>query len=158
MRRWLMVLAVLLIPASFIGAGIASPAFAANAGVSCGKLTGSTTSTTVTISKCNDKLNTGGSGSFPTSTVLSGSGKITWNGTGTTKVDNITFGEASSQNCATGSTEEAVSGDVAGGSGAAPKSIHKGWVLNGDVCLNGTTGAITLAPDTKLTIAPASSS
>ena len=42
-----------------------------------------------TLSGCSDKANTGGSGTFPPSSVEEASGTITWNQTGTTDLDNF---------------------------------------------------------------------
>jgi hypothetical protein len=151
MRRLALLFALLTVPISSLCVALAGPAAAA-AGVttSCSKLTGSLTAPKVTLSKCNDTANTGGRGTIPTSSIEAGAGTITWNGTGKTKVDDITIAATSTNACPKGSTEEEVTGNVTGGTGAAVTSIKKGYSLQAFVCANSSTASISLAPGTKV--------
>jgi hypothetical protein len=118
--------------------------------VKCKVLSGSLTGTD-TISKCGDKKNTGGAGTFPNSAILSGSGTITWTGTGTTTVGSVTLTSITSGTCPTGDTEDEVTGDITGGTGAAAKSILTGWTITAYACVS-SAGTLSLAPGTKLLI------
>ncbi|MFZ0665802.1 MAG: hypothetical protein WAM97_08595 [Acidimicrobiales bacterium] len=151
MRKFLLVGAFMVLPVSAMGvvaaAGTAFAAKPAGTSVKCKNITGTITGN-VSVTKCNDKANTGGSGSAPASSLISGSGKITWNGTGTTKLDNVVPTQAGTA-CPSGSTEYMVTGDVKGGTGAAKTSIPKGWTFTVNVCVDGS-GNITMAPGSEL--------
>lgn len=97
------------------------------------------------LTGCGDTKNTGGKGSF--GTVQDGTTfTITWNGTGTTVVGSVTYAGVSSPTCPAGDTEDSVSGDITGGTGAAAKSIKTGWTLKADYCYNSTSRKISIAP------------
>jgi hypothetical protein len=147
--------AALFMPISGVSVALAGSAAAATPGVACSRLAGSTSTTNVTISRCSDRKNTGGKGTIPTSSLESGSGTITWNGTGTTKVTAVTVAAVSPNACPTGSTELEVQGTIAGGKGQAAKSIKKGWSVQAFVCLKASNGALSLTPGTMLHIGAA---
>jgi hypothetical protein len=129
---------------------------AATSGVACTKLSANyAKSGNGTVSGCSDTANTGGMGTFPNSSVDSGEGTITWAaGKGTTRIE-VTSSTMPTNSCPSPSTSEEfeVTGDVTGGTGAARKSIKKGWTLEEFVCWKGS-GKITLAPGTTFDIGP----
>jgi hypothetical protein len=146
-----LILATSLAALTTLGAGVAWTATASAAsGVACTKLTANVNKSKGTISGCSDTANTGGKGTFSLTTLASGSGTVTWNKTGTTKVDKGTFTTVSPSACPTGDTEYSATGDVSGGTGKAVKSIKKGWTYQAFVCLNPSTGAITLVKGTDM--------
>jgi hypothetical protein len=122
--------------------------------ITCNKWTGSLEGGTGTLSGCSDKANTGGSGTFPPSSVEEASGTITWNETGTTDLDDFIGNGVSPSACKHSNPEDQVTGDVSGGTGAAATSIPDGDTLTVYLCINPSTGEVTLAPKTKFTIAP----
>jgi len=146
-----LILATSLTAVTTLSLGVAWTATAsASSSVACSKLKANADKAKGTISGCTDTANTGGKGTFPVAALASGSGTITWNKTGTTKVDNGTFATVSPSACPTGDTEYSATGDVSGGTGKAKKSIKKGWTYEADVCLNSSTGAITLVKGTDM--------
>jgi hypothetical protein len=122
--------------------------------ITCKKFTGNLEGGNGTLSGCSDKANTGGSGTFPPSSIEQSSGTITWNQTGTTDVDNFIGNGVSPSACKHSNPEDKVTGDVFGGTGAAATSIPDGDTLTVYLCINPSTGEVTLAPKTKFTIAP----
>lgn len=149
MRRLLLAGVMLAFPlgGALVFAGTANAA----SGVSCSTLGGSISSSGVVkgkLSGCTDPANTGGKGTFK-STEGSSTGSVKWNGTGTTTADNITDTPVTPNTCPSSETELEVTGDITGGTGAAPKSIKKGWTFQAFVCADLTTGAISLAPGTS---------
>lgn len=153
MRRWL--LAGVMIAFPIAGAvALTGPAVAAS-GVSCTSLTGKVNSqdaAKIKLSGCNDTANTGGKGTTKGS-ATSTTATITWNGTGTTTEDNVTTTIITSgATCASGDIEEETTGDVTGGTGAAAKSIKKGWTEQSFVCYNPNTSQLSLAPGTTFEI------
>jgi hypothetical protein len=163
MRRVLGVVALCALPVSVLSlslAGTASAASPATAGVVCNKISGNfETGTTGKLSKCTDTANTGGSGTFPISALSSGSGNITWaSGHGTTALTNVTPTSVTPDTCpndAAGNQESefTVTADIAGGTGAAKKSIKKGWTLTSTVCVDlAGTGAFKVLPGTTVQI------
>jgi hypothetical protein len=150
-RKLLVVGALMVLPVSASMVAFSGSAFAAKpaaSSVKCKNISG-TDAGTVTVSKCGDKANTGGSGTTSATALIGGSGKIKWNGTGTTKVDNVVPTSEGQGSCPTGSTEYSITGQVAGGTGEAAKSIPKGWTFTVDICLDGS-GNITMAPGSEL--------
>ena len=120
----------------------------AASGVSCTSLTGKVNTTTdsakVTTSKCNDLPNTGGKG---TTTELRGR---------TLFDDHVGRRERNHDSrpgdhqrwfaapCPGSDLEEMTSATVTGGTGAAKKSIKKGWTSQSYVCYNPTTNKLSL--------------
>lgn len=151
MRKLLLVGALMVLPVSALSIAAASPAFASKTGVKCTSIKGKLTGKNATISGCNDTKNTGGSGKAPIASLESGSGTVTWNGTGTTTLANGTFTQVSPNACPTGSTEYEAMLTVTGGTGAAAKSILTGWTVQAFVCVS-ATGKITIAPGTDVNI------
>lgn len=162
MRRVLGVVALCALPISVLSvslAGTASAASPATAGVICKKLHANfLTGGTGKIAKCSDTANTGGKGKFPVASLMSGSGTITWNGTGTTTLTGIVATSVTPDTCpvaadGTQESEFTVTGNVTGGTGKAKKSIKAGWTLASTVCVDlAGTGAVTLLPGTTLQI------
>jgi hypothetical protein len=156
MRRLLLAGAVLAFPLAGLTVGLAGPASASvrnpSTGVSCTKVKGTITGTNAKLKGCSDVKNTGGSGKAPITALATGSGTITWNGTGTTTLTGGTFNQVTPDACPTGSTEYEAMLTVSGGTGAAAKSILVGWTVQAFVCVNGTTGKISLLPGTDLNI------
>lgn len=149
MRRFVFALVMLAFPVS--GALSFAGSAAAASSVSCTTWTGHLNTTSGVgkdkLSGCGDSKNTGGKGSFKT--VTDGTTwTIKWNGTGTTTVGSITYGSVSSPTCPSSDQEESVTGDITGGTGAAAKSIKKGWTLQAYFCYDPSTGDITMAPGT----------
>jgi len=160
MRRLLLAGVILAFPIGALSVGLAGQASAASirnpsAGVMCTKIKANIlTGTNAKLKGCSDVKNTGGSGKAPIGTLTSGAGTITWHGTGTTTVNNGTFTSVSPDACPTGDAEYEITFDVTGGTGAAAKSILAGWTMQAFVCVNTTTGAVTLLPGTDLNIGP----
>ena len=157
MRRWILAAAMLTFPigGTLVLSGTASAASPAT-GVSCSKLGGSVSSTGAVkgkLSGCTDPANTGGSGTFK-SQMGSTTGTVKWNGTGTTTATGITDTTVSPSTCPSSDTEVEVTGTISGGTGAAAKSIKKGWTFQAFICANPVTGAISLAPGTKWNMGP----
>jgi len=154
MRRIFSIVAICALPASAIAVGFAGTASAAQKAtpeVTCKKIAGNIGGTTGTVSKCSDKPNTGTKGTFPVAALTSGSGTITWNGTGTTKVTGVTGSPNGGTDCAAGSTEFAVTGKTGASTGAAKNSIKKKQAINALVCVDGS-GNFTMAPGSAFTI------
>jgi len=156
MRRVLTVVTLCAMPISVLALeGTASaavkPAFSA---IACSKLNANLSGKTGTISACTDPANTGTKGTFPVASLTSGSGIITWatSPKGTTAVT-VSASPNGGTACPAGSTEYAVSGKTGASTGPAKKSIANGAKLHALACVNTTTGAITLVPGTKFTIA-----
>ena len=131
MRRVLMASVLMVVSFSALSLSLASTASAASAvgSVTCLKFKGSFTGTTGKIGKCTDHANTGAKGTFTISTLETTSGTITWNGTGTTTLDDVTVTpDDGTSTCASGDIELSVSGDVDGGTGNAvnfdPRGRH----------------------------------
>jgi Flp pilus assembly protein TadG len=129
---------------------------AAASGVSCTKLSANYDKAgNGTVSGCSDAANTGGMGTFPNSSAAGEEGTITWaDGKGSTTIE-ANSSTVTTNNCPSPSTqtEFEVTGAVTGGTGAARRSIKKGWTLQEFVCLKGS-GKITLAPGTTFDIGP----
>jgi hypothetical protein len=156
MRRVFGVVALCVLPISLLTvglSGVASASSPAVTGVTCKVLTANLTGTTGSVTKCNDPTNTGKKGTFLISTLTSGSGNLTWNGTGSTKLTGVTATPVTPGTCPTGDTEYTVTGTVAGGKGAAKKSIKKGWTLAATVCIDSNEN-VTLLAGTTLQIGP----
>jgi hypothetical protein len=156
MRRAMSVVALMVLPISILSVGIASTAAAATPSVTCSKLSGnilSTTNTNVTFSKCTDTANTDGSGTLPLGPLIAGSttGTITWKNKGTTNIKNIAFTQVTVDACPTGDNEYMITATIAASTGKA-KSLKKGWTMQATVCLNNTTGALSLLAGTKVDI------
>jgi hypothetical protein len=124
-------------------------------GVSCTTLSGKVNTTTdaakVTISGCNDTKNTGGKGKTKSSETATTS-TITWNGTGTTTLGSATTTPISPGTCPSGDIEEMTTATVTGGTGAAAKSIKKGWTSQSYVCYDPTTSTLSLLAGTTYQI------
>jgi hypothetical protein len=155
MRRLLLAVAVMAFPIAGTLA-ISGTASAASGGVICtgfsGKVNLTTNSAKIKLSKCNDTANTGGKG---TTSGASGAttGTITWGGTGTTTLGSIVETVVSPSTCPSGDLEESSTGTVTGGTGAAKKSIKKGWTEQETVCYNPSNNKLTLLPGTTFQIA-----
>jgi hypothetical protein len=142
------VVALCALPISAFTMGFSGTAAAAT-NVSCSKFTGNLATSKGSLSDCSDTANTGGGGNI---TFGSRSGKITWKGTGTTKVS-ITFTANNGTDCPSlNDVEYAVTGATRKSTGAARRSIKKGSGVNALVCVNMSTDAFTLVPNTDFTI------
>jgi hypothetical protein len=99
-------------------------------------------------------VNTGGSGNWNYAQVnKGGNGVIHWNGTGTTNIDDEELSPANATTiCPDGDEYQYVSGVVAGGTGAAARSIETGWTLQATLCI-GSSNYYVL-PGTDFTIGP----
>lgn len=158
MRRLLLAGVVLAFPLAGLTVGLAGPASASvvNAkqpGVTCTKIKANITGTTAKLKSCSDLPNTGGSGKTTIAALATGSGTITWKGTGTTTLDNGTFTQVTST-CPNSETEYEITLDVTGGTGKAAKSIPAGWTMQAFVCID-SSGNVTLLPGTTLNIGAA---
>ncbi|HXQ62310.1 MAG TPA: hypothetical protein VN796_08245 [Acidimicrobiales bacterium] len=150
MRRILLAVAVLTIPASAVTLGLSGTAWAGG-GTSCSTLTGNVTGTSGSLSGCTDTANTGGSGTFPISAFTSGSGTITWATGGTTTVTvTATVPKKDEKDphgsCAAGDTEFNVKGKVTGSTGVGSSVKGK---IKGEVCLD-ASGNLSIEPGTVL--------
>jgi hypothetical protein len=137
--------------AALAGTAAAASPKAKSSGVVCTSLKAKITGKNGTASGCSDTKNTGGSGKFPIAALTSGSGTITWNGTGTSTITD-SFTAVSPGTCPTGDSEYQVNGTITGGTGAAAKSIVTGWTLSTTVCVNGSNGKIALLAGTDVLI------
>ena len=163
MRLRIALWSAVVVPLASVGLLAVASANAATAAkkaptITCNKFTGNLTGGIGTLSGCSHKATTGGSGTFPPSSIEQSSGTITWNQTGTTDVDNFIGNGVSPSACKHSNPEDQVTGDVSGGTGAAATSIPDGDTLTAFWCINPSTGAVTLAPKTKFTLAPATAS
>jgi hypothetical protein len=154
MRRLLLAVVVLAFPISALTVGLAGPASAAGvkpsaSGVVCSAFRGDADTGISKLRKCSDTKNTGGKGKFPLSTY-SGSGTITWNGTGTTTLGSVTLMPTTTNACPTGIDEEEMNATVTGGTGAAAKSIKTNWSLQAFFC--NAKGNLTLVAGTAVEI------
>jgi hypothetical protein len=157
-RRVLMASVLIVVTFSTLSLSLASTASAASAvrSVMCSKFKGSLTGTTGKIGRCTDHANTGAKGTFPISTLETTSGTITWNGTGTTTLDDVTMTpDEGTSTCASGDIELSVSGDVNGGTGNAVNSIPAGDTVSALICATSSL-AFSLAPYTGVEFNPAS--
>lgn len=164
MRKLLLAGVLLALPISALGMSFAGPASASvNAkqpGVTCTKIKANIAGTKAKLKDCSDLQNTGGKGKTTIAALATGTGTITWNGTGTTTLDNGTFTQEMTSTCpidpATGQpeTEYDVTLDVSGGTGKALKSIPAGWTMEAMVCVD-STGNVTLLPGTDVNIGAA---
>jgi hypothetical protein len=154
MRRWLLAGVVLAFPIAG-SVVVGSQAALAASGVSCTSLTGTVNTSTdvakVKLSGCNDTKNTGGKGTT-TSSETATSSTIKWNGTGTTTLGMATTTAVSPSTCPSGDIEEMTTATVTEGTGAAAKSIKKGWTSQSYVCYDPTTSTLSLAPGTTYQI------
>lgn len=132
MRRLLMIFAISALATSALALGLAEPAWAST--TSCSTV-GGNIHNTVALSACNDVADTGGSGTFPGASLTTGSGTVTWNGTGTTTLSSITMTAVTPNACAPPRTEYQVNGVVTGGTGVAKKSIKTGYTFQAFVCV-----------------------
>jgi hypothetical protein len=154
MRRILSIVAICALPASAVAIGFSGTASAAQKAtpeVTCKKLSWNIGGGNGTLTKCSDPANTGKKGTFPVSALTSGSGTITWAGTGTTKVTGVTGTPNGGTLCAAGSTEYAVSGTTGASTGKAKDSIKKKEPIAALVCVDGS-GNFTMAPTSSFTI------
>jgi hypothetical protein len=126
--------------------GYGNPACTSGRKIKCTGLSG-TILATGSLSGCNDPANTGGSGTFPTTPTSSAT--ITWASGGTT-TGTVSYTEASKNTCASGDTEEAITGKVTSDTGAGD-SVAVGGKIKGDVCVS-AGGSLSLAPGTKFKI------
>jgi hypothetical protein len=162
MRRLLLAGVILAFPIGALSVGYAGQASASirnpSTVVTCSKIKANIlTGTTAKLKGCSDTKNTGGSGKAPIATLTSGSGTLTWHGTGTTTLAGGSFTAVSPDTCPTptgGSQdlEYTIMYNVTGGTGAAAKSIKAGWTLTATVCINQTTGAVALLAGTDVQI------
>jgi hypothetical protein len=113
-----------------------------------------TNSHPIEFRNCSDVANTGGSGTTPASTFSQdgSKGTITWNGTGTTTIDDAHFTYPVPDVCAHQALEVHATFKVTGGTGKAKSSIPAGWKLRVEMCWNQKTGNVKLVAGTVLTI------
>jgi hypothetical protein len=162
MRRLLLAGAVLAFPIGALTLGVSGVASASTGThpaakatpFDCTKIKANETSTKAKLKGCGDTKNTGGSGSTPVADFATGMGTITWDGTGTSTYDNGTFMATSTNSCPSGSTEYEVMADISGGTGAAAKSIPDTFTFQAFVCVNNTTGKVTLLAGTDVEFGP----
>ncbi len=150
MRRILLAVAALTIPASAVTMAMSSPAWAGG-GTSCSSLSGNVSGGSGSLGGCTDTANTGGSGTFPIAAFTSGSGTITWATGGTTNVSvtakAVTKDEKDPHGtCAAGDTEFAVKGKITGSTGLGSSVKGK---IKGEVCLD-SSGNLSVEPGTVL--------
>lgn len=151
MRRLVLAGVLLALPVSALSLGISATAFAAHPAtkeVKCQSAVGNLAGT-VNLSECNDKKNTDGSGSAPTSALTTSSGTITWANGGTTTVDNVSEIPVGNSTCKTGWTEYSASGEVSGGTEV--DSIPVGWLFHWDLC-ESSSGKVKLTKGTDFII------
>jgi hypothetical protein len=153
MRRVLLAAATavaLSVPASVAVVGNSSPAFASSS-LTCKSMTGTIT-TTVTISKCNVPRGDGKTYAKATgkASSLAVGGTLTWSSSKkTTIIGKPTVTSPGQGRCASGSTEEDATGSVTGGTAVVTKA---GDTFAADVCLNNSTGALSLVPGTTASL------
>jgi hypothetical protein len=147
MRRFVVVLssiACLAIPVSMAGLWN-GPASAASS-VTCKKLVGTITGN-VKVSACLPTSKTEKSASAPAASLASG-GTLTWN-SGKTTTLTLSTSSPGQGACKKGSSEYDATGTVTGGTSTY---THAGDVVSGRVCVNTTTGAISLVPKTVMSL------
>lgn len=151
MRRILFAAAMGLGAAVPIGAGViaAGPGLASAAGssVKCSALTGTITGN-VTVSSCTPANKKYTSASAPTTALAGGGGTVTWTPSNKTTTITVTFKQAGTA-CPAGTSEYEAKGKVTGSTASYTKTGDKVKV---DVCVDTTTGAITLAPGSKVAL------
>jgi hypothetical protein len=155
MRRFVLAaaaVAALSVPVATIAVSASSsPAFAASS-LTCKKLTGNLSST-VTISKCSPltkQEKAGYKSASGASASLATGGTITWsNSNTTTTISQPTVTSPGQGRCKKNNTEEDATGTVTGGTAAV---TNAGDTFAADVCVNNSTGAITLVKGTTATL------
>jgi hypothetical protein len=92
----------------------------------------------VTLSACSQLSATGGSGTFPGSLLSkSGSGTITWDGTGTTTFVYVSAHPASQKRkCPEGDTETTLRGSITGNSPVGPGNVGVRGALHAKLCID----------------------
>lgn len=128
------------------GLASAMPAGAATKPPSCGKLTGSISST-FTVSSCKPASASYKSASAPSSALATGAGTLTWSSSKKTTTVSIKITQAG-KGCATGSTEYQASGTVTGGTATL---TTKGQAVSAYVCVS-ATGALSLVPKSRMNL------
>jgi hypothetical protein len=107
----------------------------------------------VHVASCTPLAVTGGSGSGPVSGTKPGQTKgsvnvkVTWAKSHGTTLANVTFAPTTPGKCPLGTTRLKITGKVTGGSGIAVKTIKKGQLVSGSVCLS-KAGTASLEPGT----------
>ena len=159
MRRLLPIIAALTLPTWVLSVALPGVAAAAGGkGVACTTVSGGGSSRSgapvFSLQGCSDTANTGGSGGWHfVAEGKGGDGVIRWNGTGTTTIDDEDLSTTNATTiCPDGDEYQYVSGVVAGGTGAAAKSVETGWTLQATLCI-GSSNYYVL-PGTDLTIGP----
>ena len=132
------ILAVALMVPAF-GSMSASAAVPATTAPSCGKLTG-TISTTFSVSRCTPA-------SAKSSSLATGKGTLTWSRSKKTTKVTISISQ-SGTSCAVGSTEYKVKGSVTGGTATFTKRRQ---AVSADVCVS-ATGDLSLVPKTRMAL------
>ncbi len=123
----------------------AGPAGAAKKStITCTKVSGNV-ATSVKLKKCNGNTGTK-SKAIPISS-FAGGGTVKWHNGLTTTFGAPTTGTGTK--CPTSDTDETFTGAVTADTTGSAKPIP--GVYKGEVCINGTTGAITIAPGTSVT-------
>jgi hypothetical protein len=147
----------MVLPVSVATVGFASMAAAAT-GITCTGMTGNFNKPNGSLTGCSDTANTGGKATLPIKALASGSGTITWNKTGTTSIDKVVPTTVAANKCSDPSANSEIKATavIVKSTGAAAKSIKKGWIFTAYVCVNGTTDAITILKGTKVVIGPKS--
>jgi hypothetical protein len=139
------ILAVALMVPAF-GSMSASAAVPATTAPSCGKLTG-TISTTFSVSRCTPASRKYKSASAKSSSLATGKGTLTWSRSKKTTKVTISISQ-SGTSCAVGSTEYKVKGSVTGGTATFTKRRQ---AVSADVCVS-ATGDLSLVPKTRMAL------
>jgi hypothetical protein len=151
MRRFILAGATLITlstpVALAVGASPASASASASASsISCASLKG-TISGDITIAKCTPKTKGYAKASAATSSLASGAGTIKWSPNGKTTVITTTFSSKGQGPCKKGTSEYVAKGSVTGGTATNTKV---GDAVSVSVCVNTSSGAVTLAPKTTV--------
>jgi hypothetical protein len=145
-------LAFVATPISLLAVGGAAPAGAAKvpASIVCTKVSGTATGK-VTVSGCTvpkADAKTYASASVTPGESLATGGKITWTSSKkVTKISKPTVTGGTACKNVKGTTEVVAKGKVVTGSTAVITPVGQPFAV--DICLNATTGAISIAPGTK---------
>jgi hypothetical protein len=151
MRRFFIGVAavgVLALPASMVGLGLSSPAYAAST-ISCAKLKGKLSGTEkVTISKCST-IPAGYVAMTGSALTLATGGNLTWKNHDFITVGSPTTSSPGQGGCKAGATEEDSTGTVTGSSSDAFDMSLVLGTYSSRVCLKGTK--LSLVPHTTAT-------
>jgi hypothetical protein len=152
MRRVILLVAALAMPAALLSWGASGSAWAVT-NTKCSAFSGNFVLAEESLGGCTDIANTGGSGTLGADVIPPGKATgvlISWASGGTTTVTikfaTVTTDETDPAPCPTGTTEFQVGGQVTGSTGVGSSVTGR---LKGEICED-ANHAFTLEPGTKL--------